>query len=284
LYLYREFFVSDLKGKVAFITGAGRRNGIGAAIARRLAAGGADIVISDICAAPTDLPHGGNAAWEELQEIGAEIADLGAVVLPLKADVTSGEDVANIIAATKERFGRLDILVNNAGAIIGPAPVRFMAEEAWRRMLEINATGVFLCCHHALPLMIEGDSGGRIINMSSIAAVRPRIFMSAYAASKAAVIAMTKSLAQEVGKFGITANAILPGDIDTGMKQWGMQMESLITGSTYDDVVGELEDRIPAGRIGRPDDVADLVHFLASGEAKFITGQAVNLTGGRELT
>ncbi|MFN2104987.1 MAG: SDR family NAD(P)-dependent oxidoreductase [Candidatus Promineifilaceae bacterium] len=276
--------MSELKGKVALITGAGRRNGIGVAVARRLAEGGADIVISDICAAPSDLPHGGNAAWEELQENAAELAGLGVRALPLRADVTSGEDVASMIAATRKQFGRLDILVNNAGAIIGPAPVRYMAEEAWRRMLEINATGIFLCCHHALPLMIEADQGGRIINMSSIAAVRPRIFMSAYAASKAAVIAMTKSLAQEVGEFGITANAVLPGDINTGMKQWGMQMESLVTGTTYDDVVGDLESRIPIGRIGSPQDVADLVYFLASDEAKFITGQAINLTGGRELT
>jgi NAD(P)-dependent dehydrogenase (short-subunit alcohol dehydrogenase family) len=275
--------MSNLKGKVALITGAGRKNGIGAAVARRLAEDGADVVISDICAAPTDLPHGGNAAWEELEETAAEITELGVDVLPVRGDVTSGEDVAAMIAATKDRFGRIDILVNNAGAIIGPAPVRYMAEEAWRRMLEINATGVFLCCHHALPLMIEGNEGGRIINMSSIAAIRPRIFMSAYAASKAAVVAMTQSLAQEVGEFGITANAILPGDIDTSMKQWGMQLESMVTGQEYGQVVEALEERIAAGRLGRPGDVARLASFLASEEAEFITGQAINLSGGREL-
>lgn len=276
--------MAELNGKVALVTGAGRKNGIGAAVACRLANDGANVVVSDICAEPTDLPHGGNAAWEELQEVAVEITALGVECLPVRADVTSGEDVQSMIAVTKENFGRLDILVNNAGAIIGPAPIRYMAEEAWRRMIEINATGVFLCCHHALPLMIEGKRGGRIINISSIAAVKPRIFMAAYAASKAAVVAMTQSLAQEVGEFEITANAILPGDIDTGMKQWGMQMESLVTGQSYEEVVGALETRIPAGRIGKPEDVADLVAFLASEEAKFITGQALNLTGGRELT
>ena len=276
--------MSNLNGKVAVVTGAGRKNGIGAAIARRLAKDGANVVVSDICAAPTDLPHGGNAAWEELQQVAAEIANLGVTAVPVRTDVTSGEDVASMIAATKERFGRLDILVNNAGVIIGPAPIRYMAEEAWRRMMEINASGVFIFFHHARPLMIVGDHGGRIINMSSIAALRPRIFMSAYAASKAAVVAMTGSLALEVGEFGITANAILPGDIDTGMKQWGMQLESMVTGQNYEDVVGNLESRIPAGRLGEPDDVADLVAFLASDEAQFITGQAINLTGGRELS
>ena len=103
-------------------------------------------------------------------------------------------------------------------------------------------------------------------------------------ASKAAVIAMTQSLAQEVGEFGITANAILPGDIDTGMKQWGMQFESTMTGKQYTDVVSDLEARIPVGRIGTPEDVANLVAFLVSDSAEFITGQAYNLTGGRELT
>ncbi len=273
-----------LEGRVALVTGAGRGNGIGAAVARQLAGDGAHVVVSDICAAPSALPHGGNAAWEELTAVAAEIAALGVESLPLKVDVTDGGQVREMVAATKERFGRLDILVNNAGAIIGPAPVRYMAEEAWRRMLEINATGVFLCCHHALPLIIESGSGGRIINLSSIAAVRPRIFMSAYAASKAAVIALTQSLAQEIGEFGITANAILPGDIDTGMKQWGMQMESMVTAKEYGEVVGDLEERIPAGRLGVPADVARLVSFLVSDSAEFITGQAINLTGGRELS
>lgn len=269
---------------MALVTGAGRANGIGAAIARELARNGAAIVLSDLCAPPADLPHGGNAAWEELEAVAGEIAALGIDCLPVRADVTVSADVEGMFAATRERFGRLDILVNNAGAIIGPAPVRYMAEEAWRRMLEINATGVFLCCHHGLPLMIEGSSGGRIINISSIAAVKPRIYMAAYAASKAAVVAMTQSLAQEVGEFGITANAILPGDVDTGMKQWGMQMESMVTGQTYDDVVAELESRIPVGRLGVPEDVARLVSFLASAEADFISGQAIHLTGGRELS
>jgi meso-butanediol dehydrogenase/(S,S)-butanediol dehydrogenase/diacetyl reductase len=274
----------NLRGKVALVTGAGRQNGIGAAVARRLAREGADLVICDICAAPSDLPHGGNAAREELTAVAAEIESLGARSLALRVDVTVAAEVQEMVAATKEAYGRLDILVNNAGAIIGPSPVRYMAEEAWRRMLEINATGVFLCCHHALPLMIGGGSGGRIINMSSIAAVRPRIFMSAYAASKAAVVALTQSLAQEVGEFGITANAILPGDVDTGMKQWGMQLESMVTGKPYDEVVSALEERIPIGRLGVPEDVAKLVAFLASDSADFITGQALNLTGGRELS
>ncbi len=276
--------MSDLQDKVALVTGAGRQNGIGAAIARRLAQAGAHVVVSDLCAAPTDLPHGGNAAWEELTAVSQQIQSLGVQSIPIKADVTKLVDMETAVAQIKETFGRLDILVNNAGVIIGPAPVLHMAEESWRKTLEINATGVFLSCKAALPLMISGEQGGRIVNISSIAAVRPRPFMSAYAGSKAAVIALTQSLAQEVGEFGITVNAILPGDIDTSMKQWGMMLESAVTGTSQEAVVNNLVERIPVGRFGLPDDVAKLVAFLASEEAEFITGQAYNLTGGRELS
>ena len=187
-----------------------------------------------------------------------------------------------MVAQTKATFGRLDILVNNAGAAVGPAPVTQMAEEAWCRTLEINATGTFLCCKHALPLMIEGARGGRIVNMSSLAAERPKPFVSAYAASKAAVVALTRSLAQEVAEFGITVNAVLPGDVDTALKQWGLQLEALVTGQPYEEVLSTAVAKIPLGRLATPEDVAQLVAFMASDDAAFVTGQAYNLTGGRE--
>ena len=274
----------NLKDRVALVTGVGRRGGIGAATARRLADDGASLVLADLCDAPSSLPHAGHGAWEELTAIAGELEAAGAAVLPLRVDVTDARSVAQMVAQTRERFGRLDILVNNAGAAIGPLPVLQMAEEAWRKTLEINATGTFLCCKLAVPLMLEGGRGGRVVNMSSLAARRPKPFMAAYAASKAAVLALTVSLAQEVGPLGITVNAVLPGDVDTPMKQWGLQMEAAVTGHSHAQVVADLQARIPLGRMATPEDVANLVAFLASDEASFITGQGYNLTGGREWT
>ncbi len=276
--------MQELRDKVAVVTGAGRRGGIGMATAQHLAAAGAHVVLADLAAPPSTLQHGGAGQWEEMEAAAQELAAQGVRCLLVRCDVTQAASVAALVSTTMETFGRLDILVNNAGAAIGPAPVAQMAEEAWRRTLEINATGVFLCCKAALPAMIRGGRGGRIINMSSLAARRPRIFMSAYAASKAAVVALTESLAQEVASFGITVNAVLPGDIDTAFKQWGLQLEAQVMGRSQAEVTQALVARIPVGRMGSADDVANLVVWLASPAASFITGQAYNVTGGRELT
>jgi NAD(P)-dependent dehydrogenase (short-subunit alcohol dehydrogenase family) len=273
-----------LTGRVALITGAGRTGGIGAAVARRQAQDGADVVVADLCAPPTELPHAGSGRWEELAALAGEVQALGVRSLPLRVDVSGAESVQAMVADVRATMGRLDILVNNAGVAVGPAPVLGMADEAWRRTLEVNATGTFLCCKYALPLMLEGNRGGRVVNMASIAAERPKPFVSAYAASKAAVVALTRSLAQEVAAFGITVNAVLPGDVDTAMKQWGLQLEAQVMGRSYDDVVAAAVARIPLGRLATPEDVAHLVAYLASDGAAFITGQAYNVTGGRDLT
>ncbi len=277
--------MTTLTKRLALITGAGRHGGIGAAVALRLAQAGVDVVVGDLCAPPpAGLPAPAIGQWDELQAIAAEVAALGVRALPAKVDVTDPASIQAMLAQVVAEFGRIDILVNNAGAIFGPSPVAQMADEAWRRTLEVNATGVFLVTKAVLSAMIQGQRGGRIVNMSSLAAIRPRPYMAAYAASKAAVAALTQSLAQEVAQFGITVNAVLPGDIDTGMKQWGYQLEAMITQRPYDDVVAGGIARIPAGRLGTPEDVAGLVAYLASDEASFITGQLFPVTGGRELT
>ncbi len=273
--------MSNTQNRVALITGAGRRSGIGAAIARRLARDGIHIAVADICAPPADLPHGGNPALEELHAVAGEVAAAGVRSLAVQADVTEGASVQAMVERVRETFGRLDILVNNAGTAIAPGAVVDMAESAWRRTLEINATGTFLVSKYALPLMIAGGRGGRVINMASLAAHKQKPFVSAYAASKAAVVAFTGSLAKEVAEYGITVNAVCPGDIDTDLKRWGLQLEALGTGRPLDEVMANALAEIPLGRLGTPEDVANLVAFLASDEAAFITGQALGVTGGR---
>lgn len=274
---------------VALVTGAGRENGIGAAIAHRLARDGFDLVVADLCAPPSELAHSGYASEAELEAVAASVAPHGGQALPLRVDVADSQSVQAMIAATRDRYGRLDVLVNNAGAAIGPGPVIAMQEAAWRRTLEINATGTFLVCKHALPLLLATAAkneppGARIVNVASIAAVRPKPMTAAYAASKAAVVALTQSLAQEVAAAGITANAVLPGDVDTGMKQWQLKLEAAFRRSDLKETTAATVARIPLGRLATPADVADLVSFLAGPGAAFITGQAYNLTGGRELT
>ncbi len=276
--------MARLNGRVALVTGAGRRGGIGEAIARRLAQEGAHMVIADLTEPPGEGVHPGTGTWEEMQAIAAEVESMGTRCVPLRVDVTQPDQVEAMISEVVRTLGRLDILVNNAGTVVDPAPVAEMSLAAWEHTLAVNATGTFLCCKHALPLMIKTSESGRIINIASVAAARPRPYMAAYAASKAAVVALTQALAQEVAPYGITVNAVLPGDIDTPMKRWGFALEARVLGQAEEEVRQRLLARIPLGRLGRPEEVAHLVAFLASEEAAFITGQAYRLTGGRELT
>ncbi len=280
--------MTDFSGKVALITGAGREKGIGAAIARRLAREGVSVVLGDLCAPPAANPvNPGGGQWATLQAIAQDIEQtFGVEALPLQVDVTDPDSIAVMLEMTLAAFGRLDILVNNAGVAVGPAPVVQMDRNAWRKTLEVNLTGTFYVTQAALPALIQtaGQHGrGRIINMASLAATHPKPFLAAYAASKAGVVAFTQSLAQEVAGFGVTANALLPGDIDTDFKRWGLQLESMIRGQEYDAVVQAAIAQIPVGRLGAPEDVAAVAAFLCSEDADFITGQAINITGGREL-
>ncbi len=273
--------------RVALITGAGRERGIGAAIARRLAQEGIFLVLGDLCAAPAAqalAPQGGQ--WETLHRLAQDLETRFQVeALPVQVDVTDPQAIATMVEMTRAAFGRLDILVNNAGVAVGPAPVAHMDRAAWQKTIEVNLTGTFYVTQIALPLLIQTaqqHGHGRILNMASLAATHPKPFLSAYAASKAGVVAFTRSLAQEVASFRITANALLPGDIDTDFKRWGLELESRIRGRTYEEVLRAAVAQIPVGRLGTPEDVAAVAAFLASPEADFITGQAIRITGGRE--
>lgn len=248
----------DLKGKVAIVTGA--RRGIGKAIALKLAKEGTKVVVTDI-------------SQEDCQKVVEEIEKLRSESLALKLDVTKEEDVKEVVAKTKEKFGRIDILVNNAG-IGATCDLLKMEKKDWEKTLTIDLEGVFLCTKEVLETMIAGK-WGRIINISSIASFIYWPKLAHYSAAKAGILGFTKNIAGELGKYGITANAICPGAIETPMLE--LVLKDL--GMTREQVI----QHTPMGRIGEPEDIANLVSFLASDEASFITGQAISADGGFTL-
>ena len=270
----------DLEGRVALVTGASRPRGIGRAIALRLAREGADVVVADLPAPFADFPEYGVGSVEQAEAVAEEIRRLGRRALALPVDVTDSELVQEMVERALETFGRLDILVNNAGGVVGPAPVVKMEEAAWRKTLDINVTGTFLCSRAVAAHMIQRGEGGKIINIASAAAKVGTPWLSAYCAAKAAVIAFTRVLALELAPYRINVNAACPGDVDTDLQRWGWQLEAQVRGIPYEEVLRQATERIPLGRLSVPDDVANLVAFLASSESDYMTGQAVNVTGG----
>ncbi len=270
----------DLKGKVAIVTGAGRKLGIGRAIALRLAQEGADVAVADICREFEEFPDYGLGMWEGLKSTADEVSALGVRGLPLRVDVTDSRLVDEMVAQTMDAFGRIDILVNNAGGVVGPMPVLWIEEAAWNKTLAINATGTFLCSQRVARTMIARREGGKIVNIASIAGKGRSPALAAYCAAKAAVLALTRVLAYELAASGIQVNAVCPGEVDTDLQRWGWELEAKFRGVPYDVVVSEEIEQIPLGRLETTDDVANLVAFLASSQSDYMTGQAINVDGG----
>ncbi|MDR0959992.1 MAG: SDR family oxidoreductase [Propionibacteriaceae bacterium] len=263
----------DLTGKVAIVTGAAR--GIGRTIADRLLAEGVAVEAWDARwpdaaeTGPSALRTGASAASSP----HARSSDDGGELIPSVVDVTDGAAVARAVEAARERHGRVDILVNNAGITI-EAPVEEMAEADWARVIDVNLTGVFTVCRAVAPLMRE-QAAGRIINASSFAAIIPSIGGAAYAASKAGVVSLTRVLASELGPWGVTVNAYAPGmvpsDINHFTERPAVEQAALL-------------DTLSLRRWEEADDVADLVCFLASDQAKYITGSLIDVSGGKFAT
>jgi NAD(P)-dependent dehydrogenase (short-subunit alcohol dehydrogenase family) len=194
--------------------------------------------------------------------------------------VTDATQVEEMVRQTVEALGRLDIIVNNAGGVVGPAPVFALEEAAWNKTMAINATGTFLCSRAAVRQMMAQRQGGKIVNVSSTSGKRGEPFMAAYCAAKAAIIGLTRTMAVELGAANIQVNAVCPGDVDTELLRWGWLLEAGMRGTSYEEVVKVATSRIPLGRLETPEDVANLVAFLASRESDYITGQAINVCGG----
>jgi 3-oxoacyl-[acyl-carrier protein] reductase len=241
----------ELKGKVALVTGAGK--GIGKEIASSLAFQGADVIVTDVA--------------DTVFETAKEIESLGVKSLALKCDVSNPQEVQNMQKQVMEKFNKIDILVNNAG-IYPQKPFLEMTNEDWTKVLQINLFGIFYVTKAFLPSMVERKYG-KIVNLSSISGpfvIFPNLVH--YSASKAAIAGFTKATALEMAAHHININAVAPGPIDVS----GGQMPEAMTAN--------IVRAIPIGRMGKPDDIANLVIFLVSDEANFITGQTIVSDGG----
>ena len=270
----------DLKGKTALITGAGKRTGMGYAIADKLASCGCQVIIADLGRADADVVVGSGTADSMKDIVDGLRARHGVETMALNLDVTDKGSVTAMAGAVKARFGTLDILCNNAGAAFGvPNAVITYGESEWLRTMDVNLHGTFRVSKAMVPLM--NGRRASIINTASRAGKFPAMFNGAYAVAKAGVIMLTKVMAKELGGAGIRVNAICPAQIRTDLLTWQLDLESKFLGGTVQDREREMCASIPLGRIGTIEEMADLATFLASEESRYITGQAINLCGGQ---
>lgn len=244
----------DLTDRVAVVTGAA--HGLGLAIAERFTTANASVAIVDVNV---------RGAEEVAQNLRARGADARAFA----CDVSNLKAVQSMFNAVLEAYTRIDILVNNAGIGGRVAPIQHQTDDDWNAVIAVDLTGVFYCCRAVIPHMI-GRGTGRIINVASVAGKEGNPNMIPYCTAKAGVICLTKSLAKEVATQNITVNVVTPGLIKTGLEK-----------SLTPEQTKYLLERIPVGRMGRPEEVAALVHWLASDEASFSTGAVFDLSGGR---
>ncbi|MFW6334279.1 MAG: SDR family NAD(P)-dependent oxidoreductase [Desulfosalsimonas sp.] len=273
---------SDLKGKTAVVTGAGKKTGIGYAIAAKLAGCGANIVIADLGKAQTGQEQVSTATTGEMLEIEKQIAaDFGVGCMSAAADITDTSSVVNMVDRAAERFGGIHVLCNNAGASFRvPSDVENYEESAWLKTIDVNLNSVFRVSKAVIPVM-KKSGGGCIINTASRAGKVPPLFNSAYASAKAGVIMLTRTMAKELAGAGIRVNAVCPGQIMTDMEKWRFELEARFFNTTAEERKIEMCKSIPLGRIGEPEEVAELAAFLASNASSYITGQAINVTGGQ---
>jgi 3-oxoacyl-[acyl-carrier protein] reductase/meso-butanediol dehydrogenase/(S,S)-butanediol dehydrogenase/diacetyl reductase len=264
----------ELAGKVAIVTGAGRMRSIGRPIAKMLGQAGAAVVITGTGRRPEDYPEDEKAAgWRDIESVADEVRQLGTRCLAMVSDIRDEGAVEQIVRRTLAEFGRLDIVINNASAARGPdrVPVIEMPYEVWRKVMVTNVDGTFLLSRAAARQLIAQGEGGSIVNLSSIASKLAHANMAAYASSKAAINALSRSMALELAPHRIRVNAVCPGIIDT------FRMDDLGRGERWRNFVMTM---ITLGYPGDGSECAEFVLFLVSERGKWITGQAINVDGG----
>ncbi|KCZ53323.1 oxidoreductase [Hyphomonas beringensis] len=273
-----------LRGKVAVITGSGRRGGLGEAIARRLANDGAEIVLSDL-GAPRDTATTADHIGlnEEMESIAEDLRGLGATVSCKTCDVRSLEEVRALAAHAASTHGGLDIWVNNAGIGYIMKPLLDVTESDWRAVIDVNLTGAFFGIKAAAEHMVKQGRGGRIINIASQAAKSGFPHAQAYTSSKHGLVGLVRSAAIELGAHAVTVNNVCPNHVTTGLGAWQNEYFAKVTGaSSVQDYMEAMAKRIPLGRPGLPEDTANAVSWLCSEEAAYITAESMNVSGGEE--
>ena len=279
----------DLSGKVAVVTGAGGRHGIGRAIATRLAQEGADVVVTDI---PQSLdairPEDRQEGWEGLPSVVREIEAAGRQSLGLFSDVSDSAQVDQMVGQVLKRFGQIDILVNNAGSRPGRdrVPVVELEEDAFDEVMRVNVRGTYLCSRAVARHMVARNQGGKIIIISSGAGKRGIARYAVYCASKFALVGFTQALAQEMAPHRVNVNAICPGLVDTERVDFiaaALAGEGQSAEEHRALMVRERSTRVPMGRIAQGDDIAKMAAFLSSGESEYMTGLSISVSGGSEM-
>ena len=272
----------NLTGKVALVTGAGGKNGIGRAIATRLAKEGADVAVNDI----TEHPYAADQAdWQGVTDVVREIEGMGQRAISVVADVSDAEQVREMVDKTVAHFGKIDILVNNAGTIAGKDRVLVvdLAEADWDRVQRVNVKGMFLCSQAVARHLVAQGTGGKIINISSVTGKQGSARYAAYSASKFAVIGFTQSLAHEMAPYEVNVNAICPSLVDTervGHLASALMSDNLSAEEQRAEFARRNVASVPLGRLAEGADVAKMAAFLASDEAAYLTGLSVTVAGG----
>lgn len=279
--------MSRFDGRIALITGAGGRKGVGRAVALKLASQGANIAITDVARPDSDLPPRERGdQWHGIESVAEDVRALGRECLTVTCDLSAVDEIESLVEAVIGRYGQIDILINNARAIIGKdrVPVWELDDAVWHHFVDINLTAVYRTIKCVAPHMIARNAGGRIINTASDASKRGRSKSSAYSATKFGLLGLTQCAALDLAPHKVTVNSVCPGGINTDRMSYEEQAAAEAQGVPLEayraQLVEQLGQAVPIGRLSESEDVANLMAFLASDEAAMITGQAYNINGG----